>query len=293
MKFKFTLLAFALFSFFLNIKGQLSIDAGKDTILCMCVDSLSLGGEPTAIGSNIPFQYQWKLLPYFLQDKQLFASDFLSDTTTSNPHFICNALLNDTLSFKLMVTDAVFNKRVDTVEVIISSIILGHLVGYMPIINQGDSVQLNPVNIINGIAPLSYHWEPAIGLSNQNIKLPYAKPDTTTSYICYVTDAIGCESRDVNDVIIIPTSLNTTQLAKYSSSVNPNPVKANSRLFISNESSENLNIQIINMSGKVISNDWFSGGYYEIGEKLKHKGIYSYIIRDNNKIISSGKLLKQ
>ena len=54
----------------------------------------------------------------------------------------------------------------------------------------GSSAVLN-ANVSGGIAPYTYIWTPATGLSNQFVSSPVASPASTTSYSVNVTDALG------------------------------------------------------------------------------------------------------
>lgn len=198
-------LLFALFlSFAIHVKGQFTVDAGKDTVVCMCSDTLRLGGTPTAQGGTELYTYTWKLAPVFYKDYQLLASDLLNDSTASNPILNCYPFINDTVTFFVTVTDADSNTKSDSVKIAVSSIELKYAIGFVSTINQGDSVQLEPLNVFNGIAPFSYQWTPATGLSNPFDKNPYAKPDESTQYTCIVTDALGCTTQDQNDVVVNP-----------------------------------------------------------------------------------------
>nr|WP_294940725.1 gliding motility-associated C-terminal domain-containing protein [uncultured Mucilaginibacter sp.] len=58
-------------------------------------------------------------------------------------------------------------------------------------ITDDNPVQLNPT-VTGNIT--SYHWEPAIGLSDANIRNPVANPAVTTNYRLTVIPANGCET---------------------------------------------------------------------------------------------------
>lgn len=292
MSIRIIILSILILAGFEQVLGQLSINAGSDKILCMCADTLYIGGNPTAKGENIPFKYKWELLPYKYKGHQLLASSFRSDTCSANPFFKCNAFLNDTVYFILTVTDSKLNTKQDTVKVIISSIAFVYEGAYMPTINQGDSVKLNTGNVFNGIAPFSYHWEPSIGLSAPNIERPYAKPDSTTSYTCHVIDALGCRSRDRNVILVIPTKVGLQGLPLSQSYIYPNPILDDSRLQIENQFHKELVIQIIDSNGRIILIDYFNTETIEIGNKIKTNGIFTYVIKHKNEVISYGKIIK-
>jgi gliding motility-associated-like protein len=58
-------------------------------------------------------------------------------------------------------------------------------------ITDDNPIQLNPT--VTGDI-IRYHWEPAIGLSDANVKNPVATPVVTTTYRLTATPANGCES---------------------------------------------------------------------------------------------------
>jgi hypothetical protein len=276
----------------IQVNGQLTVNAGNDTTLCMCTDTLRPGGNPTASGGMEPYSYKWELLPVYFNDYQIQASELLNDSTSANPLIDCSTLVNDTVTLVLTVTDADFNSIKDSVKIIISSISFIHAMYIRPTINQGDSVQLRPANIINGIAPFSYQWTPETGLSDPNIRNPYAKPDTTTRYICIVTDALGCSATDLNDVIVIPTGISKFKKPKFASVVFPNPITPDSQIQFSNPSNKKLNILVVNLKGQVILDDWYYSDNYDIGRKINRPGTYFYSIKDEKEILTTGKFVK-
>ena len=276
-----------------HVNGQMNINAGNDTTICMCGDTIRLGGNPTANGGTEPYTYKWELMPVYYYDYRISASELLDDSTSANPIINCYPFINDTVTLILTVTDADFNSKTDSVKIIISSINLVHLVYFRPTINQGDSVQLKPLNIFNGIAPFSYHWTPETGLSNPNIKNPFAKPDTSTRYTCLVTDAIGCSAKDINDVVVTTTGISDLKQSKHSSIVFPNPITSDSQIQVNNPSKGKLNIKVVNIHGQVILDDWFYSDIYYIGKKINESGNYLFSIKNDNELLTTGKFIKQ
>lgn len=66
-----------------------------------------------------------------------------------------------------------------------------------------DSVQIGEP-ATGGTPPYTYLWQPALGLSSDNIAQPLASPQTTTRYVVLVTDNNGCSSRDTVFVNVNP-----------------------------------------------------------------------------------------
>lgn len=291
MNAKNILISIFLFTFAVHVNGQLNVDAGKDTTLCMCKDILQIGGNPTASGGKVPYIYKWELMPVY--DYRIPASEFLNDSTSANPIIDCTSIINDTVTLVLSVTDADFNSKNDSINIIISSIAMTHLMYFRPTINQGDSVLLEPLNVFNGISPFSYHWTPETGLSNPIIRNPYAKPDTSVRYTCLVTDALGCSSSDNNDVVVIPTGISELTNSTYYSSVYPNPIDLNSIIKTFNPLNEKRKIKVLNLKGQVLFEDWFYSDNYNIGKKINQNGFYYFIIRNDKEILTTGKFIKK
>jgi hypothetical protein len=296
MKATLIFLFFFLLTAAFRLNGQLTVNAGIDTIFCSGSGDLKLGGNPTASGGVEPYTYKWELLPVYAHDQRIWAYWLINDSTSANPSLksLGYSRLNDTVTFVLTVTDADFDSKTDSIKIIISNITWRYLMYYGPTINQGDSVQLTPSNIYNGIPPFSYQWTPETGLSDPYIRNPYARPDTSTRYTCIVTDAIGCSADDSNDVFVIPTGIPHLYEQKYSSIIFPNPLTFDSKIEIANLSNEKLTIIVVNMSGQVVLIDWFYSDTYNIGEKITKTGSYLYVIRNSyNEILSGGKFTKQ
>lgn len=55
---------------------------------------------------------------------------------------------------------------------------------------SGDSTQIS-CSVLGGVAPFSYSWSPASGLSSVTAASPLASPSATTTYTVVVTDSIG------------------------------------------------------------------------------------------------------
>jgi hypothetical protein len=293
MNTKYVLISTLLLTFAFQVNGQLTVNAGRDTTSCMCRDTIQLGGNPTAWGGKEPYIYTWELMPIYYYDYLILASDLLIDSTSVNPIIDCGDLINDTVTFILTVTDADLNSKKDSVNIIISSIAWVHLMYFRPTINQGDSVQLKPLNIYNGIAPFTYKWTPETGLSNPIIRNPYAKPDTSLRYTCLVTDAIGCSAKDINDVVVIPTGISELTNSTYSSTVYPNPIASNSIIKTSNPLNEKRRIKVFNLNGQVLFEDWFYSDNYNIGKEINQNGFYYFIIKNDKEILTTGKFIKK
>lgn len=294
MKTKCVFISTLLLTFAIQVNGQLTVYAGRDTTSCLCENTIQLGGNPTAWRGKEPYTYKWELMPLYINDDRILASKLLINSASANPIIDCgHYLINDTVTFILTVTDADLFSKKDSVNIIISSISVIHLVYFRRTINQGDSVLLKPVNIFNGIAPFTYKWTPETGLSNPSIRNPLAKPDTSILYTCLVTDAVGCSTIDINDVVVIPTGITEITNSKYSSTVYPNPIASNSIIKTSNPLNEKRKIKVLNLNGQMLFEDWFYSDNYNIGNRINQNGFYYFIIKNDKEILTIGKFVKK
>jgi hypothetical protein len=71
-----------------------------------------------------------------------------------------------------------------------------------------------------GVAPLTYIWSPATGLSNPNIANPIASPATTTDYSVTVTDQLGAA---VTGNVLLTVNPSSPVSVSISASANPSP----------------------------------------------------------------------
>ncbi len=126
--------------------AQCIADAGPDKIVCIIgstVDSVTIGGNPTASFGVPPYTYTWSAYYLFdlISNPIIFtASDFLNDTSVANP--VLKETFHDDLDFYLTVTDANNNVCRDTVRIRFS-FFYGHLAYFQHYITEGDSVKLD------------------------------------------------------------------------------------------------------------------------------------------------------
>lgn len=168
-------LTFITFACFIQAKAQLTVDAGNDVTACFpdsIEERMQLGGNPAASGGVEPYTYTWsgKIPVYYGDDviKWIKASEFLDDTTKSNPTFKSIDTPGEWITFYLKVEDAAGNVQKDSVR-IINAFILSHSIYMVPItIKRGDSIQFfgDVYFQDNGFQPLKYRLVPSYGLTD-------------------------------------------------------------------------------------------------------------------------------
>jgi hypothetical protein len=251
-----------------------------------------LGGNPTSSGGQPPYTYNWTCR-YFERGYIHKETFFLDNPQLPNPALkrYLSDPVSGTISFILKVTDSNQISVFDTINITISSLSAVTLRSLEAQIHPGDSVQIEPANIIFGIAPFKYCWEPSAGLTDSAVREPYAMPVVTTHYKVTVTDSIGCVNSEIYAVLVIPTSVEKISF-DYKAIVSPNPVTYNSRITLNRNISDSLCIKVYDYNGINIISDTFYQDY-KIGEKMQKTGIFIFQITNRKVIVASGRLLKE
>ncbi len=275
-----------------RIFGQLQVDAGNDTILCVGLwgyDTIEIGGNPTASGGVEPYVYSWST-NYSVGSLSFPASRFLDDTTKSNPKLV--GISSKDINFKLTVIDDIGTQAKDSITIRFSRYVY-ILTDCYYYINQGDTISLWGT-MSGGIGPLSYTWYPNYNISDTTTANPSAWPDITTNYFVYATDSLGCESATSSCWISVsPTGIISIQEDLTNSIVFPNPIENNSIILFDKVIANDLSIQIVNTIGQTVLIDKFSSNQYLIGDKILNRGIYFYMIKSDSNIISLGRFVKE
>ena len=258
--------------------AQLQIKIGNDTTFCT---DASLNYEMPQLGTNLtitggipPYKYAWSTKINVYGNKYWYASDFLNDTTISNPTFKSFWLDQNWESFTLTVTDAASNTATDVVKVRLSSFIL--FLGYSTYcINIGDEIILSDITIGNGIAPYrSYSWSPPDDLLTPNEKTTVCKPSQSTRYYITVEDSVGCEATNHScDIVVLPVSIIETE-----STHNGIPFINNGILSWKNTEKLPVKINLYSLTGVKIKEIYPTMDEYSLKTNLFAPILYEIII---------------
>jgi gliding motility-associated-like protein len=120
--------------------------------------------------------------------------------------------------------------------------------GSMQTICKGDSVQI-------GSTPKSeyaYHWQPAIGLSNDSIANPMARPANTTTYYLQQTDFMGDITYDSVTVNVIADCDTTSDDIFIPNIFSPNGDLNNDVLYVRSHNIKTMELTIYNRWGEKV-----------------------------------------
>ena len=276
------------------LNGQFVANAGEDIVVCSDwngVDTVEIGGNPTASGGTPPYTYIWET-SWTVGSWTYTASDFLNDTTLPNPSVINSG---EDLMFYLTVIDNNSNICTDTIHVDFSNFGT-HLAYFTYEIQEGDSIFLSGFeNVMGGIPPLQYLWRPNHGLSDSTSLSFWAKPEQSVAYYLTVTDSSGCFAvgAPVYIVNVIPVSINTNY-SKARTIVFPNPSTDYLTLSIEETIEERITYRIFNNLGQLIVEKETPNNKITIKTVNLNRGIYFFVITsETGKLISQGKFIKK
>ena len=157
---------------------------------------------------------------------------------------------------------------------------------------QGDSVQLSP-GIVGGIAPLSYQWTPNYNLSDSSSPNPWAKPDSTTSYLVKLTDSAGCQLTDPDpyEVFVIPVGLPNINAEKAKIDIYPNPLTKGSILKIISPDRKISKIEFYDVFGRTVKKHMTNKNSIDLKHTDFEKGVYLYQLFDEGIVLKRRKLI--
>lgn len=163
---------------YLEVNPRIVVDAGNNAGVCIG-SSLTLGGQPTASGSQFPYSYQWS------------SDSGVIEGNDSNP------VISPTESglYYVFVTSGRCEVVYDSIQVTVLP---------LPQIEVGgdQSIGAGAAVTLSASGGVAYHWTPAESLSDNTAQFPQASPQVTTVYTVRVIDENGCESTGEVKVIV-------------------------------------------------------------------------------------------
>lgn len=223
---------FRLFCFFAlgfiytpSFSQLLVANAGTNTSVCAQLDSVKIGGNPSAVGGTPPYTYQWS------------PTSSLDNFQIANP----NAFPSTNTSYTLTVTDSTGFSSTDVVDVMVDP---------GPSIVAGPDLTITGGNFTNLQASGgdSYIWYPQSELNNPAISNPQAEPVATTTFCVVGTGANGCKNYDCMILYVIPSDT----LIIYNV-FTPNDDGDNDVLYIGNLGKfPNNTLEVYNRNGKLV-----------------------------------------
>jgi len=155
-------------SVLVRINPSGSFDIGTNASICPG-DEVVLGGNPTAVGSILPYSYEWS------------PTASLNGFTTANP----TASPNETTEYTLVIYTG--DCPVDTLETTVT-------VNPIPVISiMNDTLAGYQENIALWVSGgVEYEWTPAVYLDNYLSQNPVANLESTTYFTVQVTNEFGC-----------------------------------------------------------------------------------------------------
>jgi gliding motility-associated-like protein len=148
-------------------------EAGPDQTICP--------GDTSQLSASGGASYAWQ------------SSAFLSDTSVSDP----SAFPLSTSTFYVTVFDSSGCSAIDSATVFVNPL-------PQPVTSNDTAICSGTTASLFASGGISYAWSPSSTLSDSLIADPIAQPDTFTTYIVTVTDALGCKATDSVHVGILP-----------------------------------------------------------------------------------------
>lgn len=157
---------------------------------------------------------------------------------------------------------------------------------------RGASVELGTgIAVFGGEGEYFYRWEPAETLSDSTILNPVATPADTTSYLLTVTDENGCSFSVAYTVNMRENAVSTPLvpiLKNLQAVLYPNPNDGDFKVKLTGESSEKIELAIIDAGGKIIKRHEignFTGEHTETLQLKLVSGIYSLKIESRKEVL--------
>ena len=273
------------------VQAQCIADAGGDQVVCLpdSASNYTLGGVPTVVGASNP-EYTWSASVTDIFGKTFHASDFLDDTTIANPTFVDFPVTADSIQFKVEIEDnqIVPISCADSMYLIFSHFFVAPA-DLQASINPGDTISLTPA-VGGGFGELTYSWSPNYNIINPDSADPRVYPDTTTFYVCTVTDAGGCTiESDTFEVYVYPLGLSEANMEEIFAY--PNPFAGSTKLELNNVEASLIDVAVYSVNGQLVEQLQTRSNAVLVGEPLK-QGTYIVVVSKDAAIISRGVIQK-
>lgn len=282
-------------------------DAGSDYHWCITfengttpppLDSVILGGMPSASGGVPPYVYTWYIdpIPPPLPTWSFtYASDLLNDTTASNPTLYF--FVEDSLVLYLKVTDAVDSTCYDTI-VVTKTEFSEDLGSVSYNIQKGDTIQLTyGPNVAYHVAPPdSILWRPNHGLIDSNSIMPFTSPTKDMAYYCIIWDENGCRQEGNPFQFVYVNSVSNTIFDSESEnvfSVFPTILQDIKLLNVKAppEYSKHYQFLLYDIQGKIVLEQKCENTNHTFNVEHLSKGMYFYHIIYDSLWLDKGKIV--
>ncbi len=288
----------------LQVKAQLTVDAGNDIVVCCCTDNdekkvIQLGENLMVTGGIPPFTYSWSGKHYDFKFPGgnltwIYASDILDDTTKSNPEIVTRQNLNEEwTTYYLKVEDNAGHKAYDSLQMIRSLIGVKTILIPPDTIIHGDSIKLigDPYFFSNFEPFTVYNITPSTGLADSTNIFGWAKPDTTTTYYFQAINSVGCVSpwyEYWKIVVIDTTAVSNALIAQPESSCY---FTGGDLIIERKQTNTPFHLVITNLKGQIIYKDIHYQSSMTLSDlKMKSNGLY-IITLDDGKQVESFKVI--
>ncbi|QSE98719.1 FG-GAP-like repeat-containing protein [Fulvivirga lutea] len=172
-------------SVYVEVDPKSTVNTGGNRVMCFG-DSITLGGQPTATGSTLPYEFIWS------------GDESIDDNNSSNP--------------KVSPSESTIIQLITkTGGCIVDTSYVNVLVNALPTVevSKDITIGLNETITLFASGGIEYLWSPFEGLTFNDVANPQASPDETTTYTVTVTDDNGCSDQAevivrVNSEVFIP-----------------------------------------------------------------------------------------
>ena len=225
------------------------VDLGTERVICIG-DSVSLGGQPTASGSLLPYGYTWS------------PAESLDNVTSANPL----AKPQATTTYQLVLSTG--NCIIDTVFTTV-------MVNPLPLVDAGEDIALGlgETATLNATGAASYVWSPNEGLDSPTLNNPMASPEATVAYTVVGTDDNGCVNSDsltvrVRQEVFVPALFT------------PNGDGQNDRFFVYGVGVKQINLKVYDRWGRQVfeSDDINQGWDGQANGNEAENGQYLWVV---------------